>query len=109
MTVRQHRTSAELRAEISRLDTNLAKIAGVERKEDATIAELALAIFRHDKKAASKINAHEHRRASAIDWQRRLRGARSLLEAELMRAAAAEDQAEAVPTDLKIMESQDVV
>lgn len=104
------KTPDELRAEISRLDTNLEKIVEVERKKDAVIAELALAVFRGDKRADGKIDKHEHVRTSAMNWQRRLRAARLLLEAELERSETANAKADVAQPpsapDLTIMETQ---
>lgn len=98
----------ELRAEIAKLDDGLRNIAARERAADAAIASLTLAAWRGDKKAETKIEKHEATRTGAINWQRRLRAARVLMEAELECNEAAKAKADATQTDLTVMENANV-
>ena len=72
-----------LREEISRIDTDLARLAEQERQAESGIDSLALQARRGDGEAERQLSDYEKSRGAASNNRRRLQAARKSIEAEL--------------------------
>ena len=100
------KTMSALNSELQQIDIELRQIAEQEREAEHGIGELSLQARRGDKEAASKLDQFDKFSAEVMATRRRLKAARSSVEAELQTALVLERTEE---TKSKAREAQKIL